>query len=333
MWSVLIWFGFLDTSPTVKPLAAPPLRPESGYASACYSIEKVGHLNCGEEETGYWAFYPERKDIKSAPVIIFLHGYGAINPLCYGAWIDHLVKSGNIVIYPRYQQSILVTPTEKFVMNSAIAIRNALNDIPKATGIIPDTTNTIYVGHSYGGAISANIAATFESLHLPSPRGVMLCQPGTAFLKGALLDSYSNIPAYTKLISIVGEDDKVVQDVLGKKVYKTATNTPNRNLVRHFADHVGDPLISAEHREPYAVNMDYDKNYRNVTVWKTIKYSKVNSVDYYCYWKLLDALQQCVRASDECNICFGNTPEQRFMGKWSDGTPVRELEITTPVYN
>jgi hypothetical protein len=25
---------------------------------------------------------------------------------------------------------------------------------------------------------------------------------------------------------------------------------------------------------------------------------------------------------------LGNTPPQRFMGKWSDGTPVKELQVT-----
>jgi len=25
---------------------------------------------------------------------------------------------------------------------------------------------------------------------------------------------------------------------------------------------------------------------------------------------------------------FGNTPEQRFMGTWSDGVPVKELKVT-----
>jgi len=29
-----------------------------------------------------------------------------------------------------------------------------------------------------------------------------------------------------------------------------------------------------------------------------------------------------------CGTALGNTPEQRFMGVWSDGTPVVEAEIT-----
>ena len=35
-----------------------------------------------------------------------------MNPLYYGAWLDHLVKRGNIVVYPRYQATLLTPITE-----------------------------------------------------------------------------------------------------------------------------------------------------------------------------------------------------------------------------
>ncbi|MEZ4892408.1 MAG: hypothetical protein R2778_05270 [Saprospiraceae bacterium] len=53
---------------------------------------------------GYWLFEPADPKPDSAEVVVFLHGYGAYNPMAYGKWIKHLVAKGNIVIYPRYQK-------------------------------------------------------------------------------------------------------------------------------------------------------------------------------------------------------------------------------------
>ena len=46
---------------------------------------------------------PPSRRPKTAPVVVFNHGWLAVNPGAYGAWIEHLVRSGRIVIFPRYQ--------------------------------------------------------------------------------------------------------------------------------------------------------------------------------------------------------------------------------------
>ena len=48
------------------------------------------------------------------------------------------------------------------------------------------------------------------------------------------------------------------------------------------------------------------------------------------FGKLMDALMDCVREGENCNIAFGDTPEQRSLGRWSDGTAVREMEVFEP---
>ena len=53
-------------------------------------------------------------------------------------------------------------------------------------------------------------------------------------------------------------------------------------------------------------------------------------MDYNGYWKLFDALQDCTLNEENCNIAFGDTPEQRSLGNWSDGTPIKPLEVTIP---
>ena len=58
-------------------------------------------------------------------MVVFLHGWFAVNPGFYGAWIDHLVRDGNIVIFPRYQNDVGTMPQD-FLPNALAAIRDAL---------------------------------------------------------------------------------------------------------------------------------------------------------------------------------------------------------------
>ena len=51
------------------------------------------------------------------------------------------------------------------------------------------------------------------------------------------------------------------------------------------------------------------------------------TVDYYGFWKLFDALTDAAFKNKNRRYALGNPPEQRFMGRWSDGTQVREPTI------
>ena len=53
-----------------------------------------------------------------------------------------------------------------------------------------------------------------------------------------------------------------------------------------------------------------------------------DALDFYAPWKLLDALQRCAIARQDCRVALGGTAEQRFMGRWSDGVPVTPLQVT-----
>ena len=57
----------------------------------------------GTGARSYWLFEPAEPTPERAPVVVFHHGWLAINPGVYGAWIEHLVRSGAVVIFPRYQ--------------------------------------------------------------------------------------------------------------------------------------------------------------------------------------------------------------------------------------
>lgn len=55
----------------------------------------------------------------------------------------------------------------------------------------------------------------------------------------------------------------------------------------------------------------------------------VDALDYYGFWKLFDGLCDAGFYSKNREYALGNTPEQRYMGEWTDGTPVKEPKVVT----
>ena len=54
----------------------------------------------------------------------------------------------------------------------------------------------------------------------------------------------------------------------------------------------------------------------------------INALDFYGTWKLFDGLCDAAFYGKNREYALGNTPQQRFMGVWSDGVPVKELKVT-----
>ena len=195
----------------------------------------------------------------------------------------------------------------------------------------PKTEKVAYLAHSYGGVIATNLAAHWEKFKIPKPSAMLLAEPGSGPFKGARLEKYEKLPDDLKLIIVVGEDDYVVGEEFGRLVFETAVNTPNRNLIVQRRDTSNDRRwILATHSEPYAYDLDFDTGVRNYTAKRVLMTSRLNEVDFNCYWKLADALIAHTRAGQQGEFAFGNTPQQRFLGVWPDGRPIKELEVVLP---
>ncbi len=325
----LFVFFFGKNALFTEPAAQPP-QPQTGPGAATYSHQSASFQDFAKKQDGYWLFEPAEPKPDSGHVVVFLHGYGAYNPMIYGKWLRHLVQNGNIVIYPRYQRSLLSPGPEKFAKNAATAIRDALAELEGNGRVKPVTSHLAMVGHSYGGVIAAGLAIQYEQYEIPQPKVLMLCSPGTGRFKGGRLESYAEMPADISMLITVSEDDWVVGDEFALKVFEEATQTPQRNLLRQFADAHGEPPLKAHHNQPYSLDTAFDTGVRNYTAKKALRVSTLDAVDYYGYWKLFDAMLACNRQGTFCNYAFGNTPEQTFLGAWSDGVPIRPLEATLP---
>ncbi|KYK31070.1 MAG: hypothetical protein AYK22_02675 [Thermoplasmatales archaeon SG8-52-3] len=289
-----------------------PEQPITGPGSAEYShflVIKTIHKRGGQQ---YWIFEPFMPKPESAPLIVFNHGWSAIHPISYRAWINHIVKKGNIVVYPRYQKG-LVRGFENFTTNAVNAVKDAIETLNKGWHVRPDLDKFAILGHSLGGGITANMAALALDEDLPIPKAIMPVQP---FLHMVEKVDFLKINNNTLMLVIVGEEDTVVGNHSAKIIFENTTQIPysNKDFIIQVTDKYGSPDIIADHLAPVCLPRFLSDS--------------VNAMDYYSTWKLFDALTDYAFYNENLEYCLGNTHEQRFMGLWSDGTPVKELIVT-----
>jgi pimeloyl-ACP methyl ester carboxylesterase len=206
-----------------------------------------------------------------------------------------------------------------------------LAELEQPGRVHPRTDKVVYIGHSYGGVIAANFGVKWQKYALPRPAAMLLCEPGSGPFTGARLPGYKDLQSDCKLLVVIGEHDDVVGDGFGRLVFETAVNTPARNFLVQRSDTSAQRDIRASHAEPYCLDMAFDNGARNYTAKSVLRRSRLDAVDYFCYWKLADALIAFTRNNIYGEVAFGNTPEQRFMGCSADGCAIRELDVELPV--
>jgi acetyl esterase/lipase len=345
---------YAATAPT------PPEQAASGPGG-----KKVIHMQViatlhGSGPQAYWLFEPTDPALEQAPLIVFNHGWGAIDPRIYLAWIDHLVERGNIVVYPVYQEN-LFTLTRDFTPNAIAAVRDAIHTLQTEPGHAkPELDKFALVGHSMGGPISANMAAQWKTQGLPFPRALMCVEPGKTWGTSAWatiqLADLSQIPAKTLLLTLVGDQDRLVGNVDAKRIFYESTQVPpvNKNYITLVSDDHGQPALQAGHLAPVAFapfpegtvqtesnrpvasmgqvlrqKIEERQTSRENTPDSTSNTNKtLDALDFYGTWKLFDGLTDAAFYGKNRKYALGNTPEQRFMGVWSDGVPVKELIVT-----
>jgi pimeloyl-ACP methyl ester carboxylesterase len=335
-----------STNVSSQSSATPPSQPQTGPGGKQYVHASVIKNRYGKGGEEYWLFEPDSPKPRTAPLIVFLHGWGGMNPLYYGAWIDHLVKRGNIVVYPRYQATLL-TSMKDFTPDALIAIKDAISRLQSEQGHVrPDLNKFATVGHSAGGLLAASVAALGDESRLPRVRAVMSVEPGITEAPISIpLADLKKIPSDTLLLALAGDQDSLAGDTDAKRIYYESTRIPadNKDFIMLVSDTHGTPNLLAGHRAPTALDKDYDSgeslsgaagsadrigNSPQIQRRARPETMMINALDYYGTWKLFDALCDAAFNNKNREYALGNTPQQRFMGFWSDGTPVKELKVT-----
>lgn len=308
----------------------PPEQPAHGPGGAAFVYDGVSATRFDRPPTGYWLFEPTDLRIDSesvaerapVPVVVFLHGFTAVDPRVYRAWIDHIVRRGATVIYPDYQTvNPFGSDWATFLPNTVNAIRSALEELTTEGRTPPDRSRLAIVGHSLGGTLAAAYAAVAAEESLPPPVALMVIEPGGCngcgeplAGEGVLLPDLTDVPAATRALVVVGEDDNVVGDRAAKRIWAELTSVPTerRDYVTLVSDHRGLPPLRATHFLPQSDGFG----------------GVLDALDWFGTWKLFDLLTACAFDAADCAAALGGTREQRFMGVWSDGEPVAAARVT-----
>lgn len=176
------------------------------------------------------------------PVVVFLHGWGLEGPRAYRPFLEHLARRGNTVIVPRYQTSLRTRP-DRALANTVAGVRTALRRVRVGRG------GLVLAGHSAGGALAVDLAASAERLGLPAPRGLLVVYPGRAirnFPAGIPERDLSTIAPTTKTVIMASALDRVVGDGPARQLSETLTAN-GVSAVEFVA--VRDPVV-AEHYAP-----------------------------------------------------------------------------------
>jgi dienelactone hydrolase len=163
------------------------------------------------------------------PVVLFLHGWRAIDPRHYRPWLVHLVREGNVVVYPGYQSP--ATPPARFLPNVIVGVRLARRLVRPAT--------MVAVGHSAGGTLAADYAADACARGVPEPQAVM-----SVFPAGRLgrhperipRRPWRNIPRAVRVLVLAGARDHVAGTAQAEAVATRAASARLELVARPGAD-------------------------------------------------------------------------------------------------
>jgi acetyl esterase/lipase len=302
------------------------LAADEGRGADSYPHKSVRKSEIGEGPRSYILFEPDDPRPDRAPVVVFTHGWLAMNPGVYGAWINHLVRRGTIVIYPRYMES--ETPITEFLPNTLDAIVDAFDVLQTSPSHIKaDRSRFGLVGHSTGGVLAAQVAAMASDRGLPEPKAVIAVTPGELVRsKGPKL---SSIPAETLLVVVAAEHDVVTGDGRARQIYREATSVPpaRKRFVLFRTDIRGRPAFWADHLAPTASLASFDNGdgpFHDFQMYQ----GATNAIDREGFWKVTDLALAAGFAGKTLDDITRPGVVSLGLGYWSDGRPVISPIVT-----
>lgn len=282
----------------------------------------------GAGTSKYWLIYANQDSIHANQLIVFLHGYGASNPACYGGWIRSLVEAGNIVLFPKFQNGLFFPRTSRFEKRVNKAIQAAIEKLQNEDNIT--INNIAFVAHSIGGTIAANLADAYGETKKYKVSSLFLAQPGYKYLKLGSKSTYHEIDATATIIIITGNKDLTAGDKFAKHFYNAIPQIPTAQkiLLKQYEDKYESQRVGATHVEPISPDSELDTGNKNPIIVGALLLGKTNQVDTNCYWRLSNLLIKCSNNEDtSCDLLFQNPDNVVFTGKWANEKPIKVMEI------
>ena len=331
--------------PSITQMTA-QFSPDAYKKQQVHAAVKV--LAYGEGAQRVYVFLPEQpplNDKTKVPVVFFHHGWQGMNPKNFGAMIDHLARSGHVVVYPVYQESSATSP--QVVTTNAVAANLSALKLFAENGLEIDTNRVLYVGYSMGAAISLNIAIQPDHWGLPAPKALVLIAPGdahhvaTGMEAKSIIGDVQKLPPSLPMVLITGAADTTIGVPTARKIMSQlcGVNSDQRVLMLLPSDQYGEATVRSAHGSPGAPDSRYDFALSDSQFPRIIRgragfeaSSSLNQLDFYGFWKVLCLVDQGV-ASDSLSssIVFAKgTTEQLFLGVWPNGAPFKPIQLENP---
>lgn len=339
--SLVVILGLSHGCGTVAGGPKPPGQPATGPGGAEYSHAKVEAMRTGQGPTEYWVFSPSDPRPEQAPVVIFLHGWGGVHPRVYGAWLQHIVRKGHLVVYPRYQlEDKLRTPGDVMLSGAKDAVREAWVYLTTESAVKPEAQRLVWIGHSMGGVLAVKAAVTAGELGVPPAGALLLIQPGGHDV--VPLGDLAALPADAVVEIMTGDEDTLAGESGAKAIAAALADNPARRveILSMRSERRSRPSLVADHFAPLGVARDFppeaivggdmDMPGGPLREWNRERRQNrydLDALDYFGFWKIGDALLDATFRGRNLEFGFGDTEEQRFMGNLSDGTPVVPLLV------
>jgi hypothetical protein len=235
-------------------------------------------------------------DDGSRPVAVVVHGLMAMSPVLYQGIIDHLVATGNIVVFAVYN-----TNPSDFLGSFRQEADGIAAGVARLTR--GDTTRLGLIGHSMGGGAVPYLVQQLDG------RGwgaagfwVMSLAP---WVVAGVPEGPIAMPANARFVVQNYEAEALVSNADGAELYRRLALPADRKqyVLLHNHTHRG-TTVNATHVTPNS------------------GIAPENVMRFYGIYRIADLLQACAHAGRDCDADLGH------MGQWSDGTPFRRATST-----
>lgn len=341
--------------------ASPPAQPAEGPGGVGDRKATVVKRALGRPSAPTYAFYAAGPAPEAGrPVVVLLHGWGAVNPQSYGGWIDHLVRQNWLVLFPRFQEVNRTRPSDAPTIAEGL-LKTAFADLTSDQEAKPDLSRVALLGHLAGAPLAMDIAAAAGKSGLPAPKLIFAAVPGGIASgpksRGITLDNLHDIAPDTMIVTMVGDKDSRAADMASRRLLREASAVPpeRKLFVRALSDDHGFPALTATLAAPAGLDTAFDAGAikappepkdapkappfrwsaemaltgEQQTLVSQIGTARTDALDYLGFWKTFDLAAAAAFSGADATALKAN-PRLADMERWSDGWPVKRLMVEIP---
>ncbi|MFC8527184.1 alpha/beta hydrolase family protein [Nocardia sp. NPDC057227] len=232
-----------------------------------------------------------RCESAARPAVVIAHGFSASDPGAYLGLIQHLVRAGNVVLYPTYPLGTTVQQFEDSYRRFDAGVVAALATTRA------DTSRIGFWGHSFGGGMVPYLAQQAGARGWGS-RGLWISMVAQAYSQ-LVGTGQVEVPANTRAMTIAFDQDNAADARLGIDIFRSLTVPADQKWhITVRADAHGQPALASDHTTPASFGPAGEDTY-----------------DFLLY-RYADQLEGCAIGRIGCDLDLST------VGDWSDGTPI-----------